>query len=188
MRAVDGSVIKLECHDSLPSTARLAKQYAQNSRDYPDRYVIFAEERKRATDAGKQIVERGVFMSLILRPSIFPSQAGLLSALSAAAFATALEEHTTRKIGIGWVSDIFCGDKQIGKVSIEGKLDDFTSYEYLIVSFSATLSDEDFPPRMTDLVRQVFEPENSSIALIIAKHILNNFMKFCKSFEMHLSI
>ena len=185
MRAVDGSVVKLECHDSLPSTLRLARQYAKNSRDYPDRYVIFSEERRTVTEKGKTIVERGIFMSLILRPSMFPSQAGLLSSLAAVAFATGLEEHTTRKIGIGWVSDIFCGEKLIGKASIEGKLDDFTAYEYLIVTFAATLSEEDFPPRMTDLVRQVFEPENTSISLIIAKHILNNFFSFYPNFRYH---
>ena len=66
MRAHDGSIVKLECHDSLPSTARLAKQYAQNSRDYPDRYVVFAEEKRTPTEKGKTGIENGIFMSLIL--------------------------------------------------------------------------------------------------------------------------
>ena len=175
MRASDGSVVKLECHDALPSTSRLARQYARIG--YPDRYVVFAEGRKKLDDDGRfhGDVERGIYISCILRPSIFPSQAALISSLSAVAMTTALEENTNSKLGIGWVSKIYCDGKLIGNVKIEGKLDNFTSYEYLVVTFSAVLSEEKFPPRLTDIIRKVFEPDNSSIYVIIAKNILNNF-------------
>jgi len=169
MRASDDSIVKLECHERLLSTAALAKQYANMG--YPDRYVIIAEsERQRGSE------KKGLYMSCILRPSFFPSQASLLSALSSVALVTALREHTTKKLGIGWVSNIYCEGKTIGNVTIEGKLDDFTSYEYIIVTFSVMLSEENFPPRLTDLVRKVFESENSSIAMIIAKTVINKFL------------
>ena len=175
MRASDGSVVKLECHDALPSTSRLARQYARIG--YPDRYVVFAEGKKKLDDDGRfhGDVERGIYLSCILRPSIFPSQAALISSLSAVAMTTALEENTNSKLGIGWVSKIYCDGKLIGNVKIEGKLDNFTSYEYLIVTFSAVLNEEKFPPRLTDIIRKVFEPDNSSVYVIIAKNILNNF-------------
>ena len=175
MRASDGSVVKLECHDALPSTSRLARQYARIG--YPDRYVVFAEGKKKLGDDGRfhGDVERGIYLSCILRPSIFPSQAALISSLSAVAMTTALEENTKSKLGIGWVSKIYCDGKLIGNVKIEGKLDNFTSYEYLLVTFSAVLSEEKFPPRLTDIIRKVFEPDNSSVYVIIAKNILNNF-------------
>ena len=130
-RVSDGSIIKLECHDALPSTARLAKEYARLG--YPDRYVVFSEGRKRLDADEKNFgeTERGVFMSCILRPSIFPSQAALINSLSTVALATALEEHTTKNIGIGWVSKVYCDGKPFGEVSVEGKLDNFTTYEYI---------------------------------------------------------
>lgn len=169
MRASDDSIVKLECHERLLSTAALAKQYANMG--YPDRYVVIAEsERQRGSE------KKGLYMSCILRPSFFPSQASLLSALSSVALVAALREHTTKKLGIGWVSNIYCEGKTIGAVTIEGKLDNFTSYEYIIVTFSVTLSEENFPPRLTDLVRKVFESENSSIAMIIAKNVINKFL------------
>ena len=175
MRASDSSIVRLECHNALPSTAELARQYAKIG--YPDRYVVFSEGRKKLDDDGRfhGDIEKGVFISCILRPSIFPSQAALMSALSTVAMITALEEHTQSKLGIGWVSNIYCDGRQIGDVKIEGKLDNFTSYEYLIVSFSAVLSEEHFPPRLTDIIRKVFESDNSSVYVIIAKNILNNF-------------
>ena len=137
---------------------------------YPDRYVVMTEsERQRGSE------KKGLYMSLILRPSFFPSQAALLSSLATVALLTALKEHTTKHLGIGWVSGVYCEGRSKGGVTIEGKLDNFTSYEYIIISLSVMLSDENFPPRLTDLVRKIFEKENSSIAMIIAKTVLNKF-------------
>ena len=171
MRALDDSIVKLECHERLLSTAALAKHYAKIG--YPDRYVVLSEyENLRGSD------KRGLYMSCILRPSFFPSQAALLSSLATASMISALEEHTTKRLGIGWVSNIYCEGKSIGGVTIEGKLDNFTSFEYIIVTFAVTLSENDFPPRLTDLVRKVFESESTSIAVIIAKNILNKFFPF----------
>lgn len=185
MRASDGSVVKLECHDALPSTARLAREYAKLG--YPDRYVVFAERKKKlnADDKTRSDVENGIYMSCILRPSIFPSQAALISSLSTVAMATALEEHTTCQLGIGWVSKIYCNGRIIGEVTIEGKLDNFTSYEFIIVTFSAALDGNDFPPRLTDLIRKVFESENTSISVIIAKNILNKFFPLYVNMKNH---
>lgn len=168
IRASDDSIVTLECHDRLESTVALAREYAKNG--YPDRYAVVAEY-----DESKGQEKRGVYISLILRPSFFPSQAGLLSSLSALAFVTALEEYTTKRLGIGWVSNLYCEGKAFGGVIIEGKLDSFLAYEYIIVNFSATLSDENFPPRITDLIKKVFESNSASVTSIIAKSVLSKF-------------
>ena len=185
MRASDGSVVKLECHDALQSTAHLAREYAKLG--YPDRYVVFSDGRKKLDPDMRYRgdIERGVYMSCILRPSIFPSQAALMSSLSAVAMTTALEEHTDRSIGIGWVSKIYCDGRIIGEVTIEGKLDNFTSYEFIVVTFSVALDSKDFPPRLTDLIRKVFESDNSSVNVIVAKNILNKFFPLYANMKNH---
>ena len=185
MRASDGSIVKLECHNALHSTARLAKEYAKLG--YPDRYVVLAEERQMLDADGhfKGDTEKGVFLSCILRPSIFPSQAALISSLATVAMVTALEEHTMNDIGIGWVSNVYCNGSLIGNASIEGKLDNFTSYEYIIVNFSVILDENNFPPRVTDLIKKVFESESSSVGVIIAKNILNKFFHFYRDLKDH---
>ena len=178
MRAVDGNNVKLECHDSLPSTSKLAKTYAGLG-TYPDRYVIFSDKLRHSDRTEGQVkYDEGVFMSIILRPSIFPSQGSLIPALAAASAAMVLDEHTAMPVGIGWVSNLYCNGKLIGNVKIEGKLDNFTSYEYLIVTFSIVLEKKHFPPRLTDVIKKVFEKDNSSVSMIIAKNILNRFFKF----------
>lgn len=171
-RESDGGIVKFEIMNVPFGTVALAKDYAKSN--YPDRYVVFSDKRM-INDEGD--IEEGLYMSLILRPSLFPSQAALLGAMSATAMATALEEHTSKRIGIGWVADIFCEGVKIGGVNIEGKLDNFTTYEYIIVTFSAKLGEKNFPPRLNDMIRQVFEKDNASIPMIIAKTILNKFFK-----------
>lgn len=190
-RASDGNTVRLEYRESLPSTAALAKEYAKSG--YPDRYVVFSEKQTAASAidgfVSENEPEKGLYISCILRPSIFPSQAGCIGPLSAVAFSSALEEHTMKNIRIGWISDIYCDGVKIGCTSVEGKLDNFTSYEYLIVSFAVKL-DKKFTPRLTDMVRRVFEDGNQSISMIMAKTVLNRFFAIyreIKSPEKHLN-
>lgn len=173
----DGSLIKLEHRKALTSTSALAKSYANAG--YPNKYVIFTEKQYASpitkTRLGEGVPENGIFISCILRPSFFPSQAGLLAPLAAVALLTGLEEHTDKQLGLGWLSDVYCEGVRIGGVSVEGKLNSFSSYEYLIVSFAVHLDEKSFPPRITDMIRKVFESGNESVAMIIAKTILHKF-------------
>ncbi len=186
-READGSVIYFEAHSSLKSPHELAKYYA-SEKGYSDRYVVFTERLNKAKVTTKTNTEveseHGIFMSIILRPSIFPSQAAMLPAMAAAALAAGLELHTDKQIGIGWVSDVYCDGVKIGTASLEGKLDDFTTYEYIIVSFNAKISKEHFPPRLTDMVKSVFQNEKvklHSVNTIIAKSIISEFLRFYQS-------
>ena len=78
-------------------------------------------------------------------------------------------------MGLGWVSDVYCNGVRIGGCAVEGKLNSHSSYEYLIVTLAVRLDKEDFPPRLTDMIRKVFESENAPLTMIIAKTVLNKF-------------
>lgn len=185
-READGSIIQFESHTSLKSPLELARYYAKE-KNYSDRYVVFTDRLTRSKVSAKKDIEveaeYGIFMSCILRPSIFPSQAALLSALSTAAMVSALEDHTDKEMGIGWVNDIYCDGVKIGSVSLEGKLDDFTTYEYIIISFNAKLSKDNFPPTLADMVKKVFDTKNTSVNMIIARNILTKFFKLYQSIK-----
>lgn len=172
VKLYDGSVARLECHDALFSTADLARQYAKEG--YPDRYCVLAE-RVPFSSGGALEYEDGIFLSIILRPSLFSSQASFIAPLTAVALVTALSEHTTAKPGIGWLSDVFCNGQKIGGCTIEGRLDSYSSFEYLIINISLRINEKNFPSRMSDLIRKVFVEENASLNQIIAKTILNKF-------------
>ena len=183
IKLFDNSLLKFETHDSLESTAELAKSYANSA--YPNKYVVYTQNQTGAsqTKGLRSDKQSGIYMSCILRPSFFPAQAALLAPLATVALLTALEEHTDSKLGIGWLSEIYCNGKKIGGVTIEGKLDSYSSYEYLIVNFSIAINDKDFPPRLNDIVKKVFEADNDSIYEIIAKTILHKFFSVYSSLK-----
>lgn len=176
-RASDGNVVRIEYIKTVSSTAELAREYARNGK--PDRYAVFSEQQKTSPIIGTRLadgaVENGIFISLILRPSIFPSQAGLLAPLAATALLNAYEEHTTQNAAIGWVSDVLYNGEKIGGCTIEGKLDNVSSYEYLIVNFALKLDTKTFSPRLTDMIRRVFDDESPSVSMLIARTVLNKF-------------
>lgn len=175
IRENDGGIVRLETHECLSSTVSLARRYALEG--YPDRYAVFSHRKLKNTPDGKSEVEyeEGLYLSIILRPSIFPSQASYLGAISGLSLLNALKDHTSARLGLGWVSDLYCEGHRIGGAAIEGKLDNHTTYEYIIVSFSVKLSKKHFPPRLTDMIRKVFESENTSISMIIAKNLMSRF-------------
>lgn len=185
IRGSDGNIITFEVHPALSSTAKKAREYARNG--YPDRYVVFTENQLKSKLTGGRDndfeTESGLFMSLILRPSLFPSQAAKLGAMSAVAAVSGLEEHTTKNLGVGWVSDIYCAGEKIGSVTVEGKLNNFTTYEYLIVNFAIRLDKKSFPPRLTDMIKEVFEKDNTSVTMIIAKKILSKFFSYYQTLK-----
>lgn len=172
IRESDGSIVTLEAYSSLPSTSALIREYAESGK--PDRYVVFSEERELA-EGGR---ESGVYMSILLRPSFFPSQASLLGCMSGAAMVSTLEEHTTSHLGLGWINDVYCNGSKIGSATIEGKLDNYNAYEYLIITFSIKLDPKHFPPRLTDLIVEVFESGKGSISMIIARNLISKFLRF----------
>ena len=180
IRSQDGNIVKFEVHNTLPSTVSLAREYAKQG--YPDRYVVFSERIEKSKFTGHKYSsnqrENGVFMSIILRPSLFPSQASMLGPMSAAALISGLREHTDSHLGLGWVSDLYCKGVKIGSTAIEGRLDNFTTYEYIIISFYARIDNKSFPPKLNDMIQKVFDTENSSISMIIAKSILNKFFGY----------
>ena len=184
-RTADGNVLPIECHEALPSTAVFAREYARKG--YPDHYCIFAQAQTDTTLTGTRLSEgttdSGVFISCILRPRFFPSQAGPLGELCAVALASALEQHTDRLMDIGWISDIYCEGKRIGGCALESKLDAYTAYEYLIVTFAVHTDGRLFPCRLSDMVKEVFSENHAAVPLRMCESILDRFFHLYRNMQ-----
>ncbi len=173
----NGTTVKIEYRDFASSTAELAKEYAIQG--YPDRYAILTEHQATGEITGTKLrdgeLEKGIFLSLILRPSFFLAQAGSLGTMSVVALTQALESYTDKEMGIGWVSDIFCEGVKIGGTQIEGKIKDTNSYDYIIITFAAKIDEKNFPPRLKDSIKMIFENDSPSLGMMMAKTILDKF-------------
>lgn len=177
MKVGNGTTVRIEYRDFATSTSELAKEYAIHG--YPDRYVIFTEHQSTSDIIGTKLrsneLEKGIFLSIILRPSFYLAQASSLGTLSVVALTQALESYTTKKLGISWVTDVFCEGVKIGGTQIEGKIKDANTFDYIIVTFAAKIEEKNFPPRLKDSVRRIFDKENLSIGMMMVKTILDKF-------------
>lgn len=177
IRLADGTNVKIEYYDSVHSVTDIAREYAKAG--YPDKYIVLSESQSSVQLTGGKVsegeYERGIYISCLLRPTFFPAHAGLIGHLCAAALADALEEHTVKRIGLGWVTDIYCEGTKIGGCAIEGKLTSYSAYEYMIVTMAVRPDEYNFPPRLIDMVRRVFESADISVPHMIARTILNKF-------------
>lgn len=177
LKVGNGTTVKIEYRDYAKSTSDIAKEYALLG--YPDRYVIFTEHQSSSDITQTKLtsgnLDNGVFASLILRPMFSPEQAASLGPLSIVSLTQALDAYTPKELGISWVNDIVCEGIKIGGTQIEGKLKDATSYDYVIVTFAARLDEKNFPPRLQDSVKRVFEKTPLSHGMMIIKSVLDRF-------------
>lgn len=62
----------------------------------------------------------GVYLSVLLRPSIDPARAYLLTCAAAVAVARAIERVCDQRAQIKWVNDIYCDGKKVAGILTEG--------------------------------------------------------------------
>ncbi len=71
----------------------------------------------------------GVFMSLLLRPNVHPSQVAKLSLLTALAVAEAIEQETGLDARIKWPNDIVIGGRKVAGLLLEMTADESAVYD-----------------------------------------------------------
>jgi len=83
----------------------------------------------------------GLYLSVLLRPTLLAEDALLLTAAAAVAAAEAAEELSGRSCAIKWVNDIFCNGKKVCGILTEAALDlESGGLEYAVVGAGFNLS------------------------------------------------
>lgn len=101
----------------------------------------------------------GMFLSLLTRPTLPASEAGLLQAAAAVAVARAIEKLSESRIRIRWVNDLFHGNEKLCAMVTSAKLAPEGQFEYVIIGMALCLSGRHFPPKLGDVIRRVFNGE-----------------------------
>lgn len=118
---------KIHYFDSLASTMDLAM--GLGIKNEPEGALVLAETQTRGKGrlgrAWFSPKYKGIYMSLILRPVILPTQASLLTLMAAVSVCQAIEKITSLEARIKWPNDILLGSKKVGGVLTElnGEMD-----------------------------------------------------------------
>ncbi len=133
--------------DSVDSTNNYAKTIAE------DKAVIIANTqtngRGRLGRSWYSEKDKGVYLSIILKPDISVEEAPKLTLLSAAAMLTALRKLTDLDIKIKWPNDLVLKNKKLAGILTEMSLE-LGSINYIVVGIGVNVGSYLFPDDIKD--------------------------------------
>ncbi|MEW6117707.1 MAG: biotin--[acetyl-CoA-carboxylase] ligase [Nitrospirota bacterium] len=144
--------------DTIGSTNTLASEYA--GKDCPEGTVIIAEHqtggRGRRGRVWASPPGANIYMSIIVRPSLCPRDASLLTLMTAVACAAAVRKLSPIPVSIKWPNDIMVTDKKLGGILTEMKADmERISYAVLGIGLNINLDRADMPDEIKALATSV---------------------------------
>lgn len=151
---------RILCLDSVGSTNDHLRALAQHGA--PGGTAVIADQqtlgkgrvgRSFASPGGK-----GIYMSLLLRPSVPPERSFTLTPCAAVALAGAVEEVIGEEVGVKWVNDLVLRGKKICGILTEMSLTPGGETDFIILGAGLNVSTEesDFPPEVRATAGSLF--------------------------------
>jgi len=138
----------LEIHQSIDSTNIRCRELAIS--DYPEGTLVIAEEqlkgRGRMGRTWLSPPEKGIWMSLLLRPKMHPKDAPVLTTIAALAVKRAIVEITGLMVKIKWPNDIIIQNKKVCGILTEIHADlDIIHYVIIGIGINVNMEEAELP-------------------------------------------
>lgn len=153
---------KIRIFSSLPSTNATAKEMAGCGA--PEGTVLIAEEQTQGRGRlGRKFyspAQTGLYMSIILRPSLSPSETLLITTLAAVAVAEAIDDLTNESTLIKWVNDIYLHNKKVAGILTEASINPdtkVTDYVVLGIGINIYNPQNGFPSDISEIAGAVYQ-------------------------------
>ncbi|EKU71880.1 biotin--[acetyl-CoA-carboxylase] ligase [Selenomonas sp. F0473] len=147
------------CHGAVDSTNLIAKDLAHAGAE--DGTVVVAEsqgtgrgrlERRFFSPPGK-----GIWVSILLRPSFLPQEAPKCTLMAAVAVARAMEKFSLRA-EIKWPNDILHDGKKLVGILTEMSAEmDRVNYVVIGIGINVNIAAEDFPEELRDIATSLMQ-------------------------------
>ncbi len=172
-------MIDIKYFDTVTSTNDIAKQLAANGAS-EGTVIIAAHQSAGRGRMGRSFmspVGTGLYMSIVLRPSIPAESALLITTAAAVSVAKAIEKHSGKDAKIKWVNDVFVSGKKVCGILTEGMFLPSGSFDYAILGIGVNL----LPPKdgfgeLENIAGAVFDGEFDKAAF--TNDILNFFFEY----------
>ncbi|AKL97103.1 biotin--acetyl-CoA-carboxylase ligase BirA [Clostridium aceticum] len=133
------------CFDSIDSTNNYCKKIAK---DAVHGTVVISEEqtvgRGRLGRNWSSPKGEGIWMSIVLKPSIPPTEGMKMTQIAAASVCKAIREITDVEAYIKWPNDIVVGGKKVCGILTE-MAGELHKIDYLIVGMGINVNNQEFP-------------------------------------------
>lgn len=163
------------------STQLVAHQLAQAGEAHGT--IVIADEqtdgRGRLNREWHSTKEKGIWLSMVLRPNLLPYLAPQLTLLTATVLADVIKEHTSIKPQIKWPNDILINNKKVAGILTEMQAEQDT-IQYVIIGIGININQiiEDFPKDMQFKATSLKLETNNKINLIdFTQKVLRKYEK-----------
>ena len=179
---------KISTFDVLESTNTTAKELAQNGAD--EGTVIIAKEQT----AGKGRLSRtffspngGLYMSIILRPTISSEKTTFITAAAAVAVCRAIKTVTGIDTGIKWVNDIYLNGKKVCGILTSGAINsEKKNLDYAILGIGLNIDPPKggFNKEIKNIATSLFKENcDEDTKARLTAEILNEFFDLYRNIE-----
>nr|WP_285853229.1 biotin--[acetyl-CoA-carboxylase] ligase [Sporosarcina luteola] len=180
---------KIDYHVSCGSTQILAHDAAQA--DVPDGTLIVSEEQTagkgRLSRPWDSAAQKGIWMSLIIRPSLMPQQAPQMTLVAAVAIVRAIENVAGIEATIKWPNDILINNRKVTGILTELQSEpDRVKAIILGIGMNVNQDEDDFPSELIEIATSLKIAGGKPIdrAKLIAE-ILFFIESYTKMYEKH---
>lgn len=171
------------------SSNTLAKHLARDGEEEGSVVVVESQTMGRGR-LGRSFIsksENGLYMSIILRPSISASECVSITVLCAVAVLESIEELTGKECTIKWVNDIYIGEKKCAGILTEASFNfESGGVEYAIVGVGVNLSPPQggFEKEIEEIACGVYENEYpKGLKAKLCASIVNKLFDYYKDIE-----
>jgi BirA family biotin operon repressor/biotin-[acetyl-CoA-carboxylase] ligase len=167
--------------DSITSTNDTAKEFALKRAK--EGLVITAEEQLKGRGRRGRTWESpkgtGIWMTILLRPDISPSQGPKFTLLSAVAVAKSIKEVTGLNAKIKWPNDIIINNKKVCGILTEMNAEiDFVNHIIIGIGVNVNAMQDDFPIEVQQRAISLAQETGKKVSRQeLARKILENIEK-----------
>jgi len=148
----------IEIHQELDSTNNRAKELA--ARGAPHGTIIIADSqtagRGRFSRQFFSPLHSGIYMSIILRPSLPAECAVMITSMAAVATSRAIESVADVDVGIKWVNDLYINRRKCCGILCEASMDfESGGLEYVVAGIGVNVARMQFPKELESIATSI---------------------------------
>lgn len=173
----------IEVHKKVDSTNTMMRQRAVSGS--AEGCVIIAGEQTNGRGRfGRSFYspsDTGIYMSLLLRPTLTTDNSVLITTSAAVAVCEAIEKILSKTPQIKWVNDIYIDGKKVCGILTEASLGlESGMLEYVVLGIGVNVyrPDNGFPDEIKHIAGTIFETRQSDMRNRLAAEILNRFVNY----------
>ena len=142
----------------IDTTNRYVKELAVSGA--PEGTVVIAKKQSAGRGRlGRSFFspeEKGIYMSILLRPELELQRAVLITSMAAVAVANAIERVSGLNAQIKWVNDIFVNQKKVCGILTEAGIDgENGSLDYAVLGIGVNVGFMEFPEELKEIATSV---------------------------------